>query len=120
MKAIELFKLLVYESKKMLEILNEEIENNGTNDDIESLKKCLSDIHLGYDLVLGLPTSFSLTTSSSNTKIAVYVTKYICELNVLAKKIRKERRKSKTAVLIFSMAMDMEIRYERYIIEELE
>ncbi len=119
MKAEEMFSLLVYESKKMLEILNEEIKNNGTNDDIENLKKYLSEIYVvGNKLVL--PTFGGWPTTNNKIKIAVYVTKYIYELKTLTKAIYKERRKSKTAGRIFNMAMDMELRYERYIIEELE
>lgn len=118
MKAEEMFNLLVYDCKKMLELLEKEIENNGTNSDIELLKSDLSDINVLAG-TLSLP-GFRSPSSTQKMKIAVSVTKYVCELKELARRIYRERRKSKELQRICTMTMDMDYRYESYILEELE
>lgn len=115
MKAEEMFNLLVSDCKKMLEFLEKEIEDNGTNNEIEFLKSDLSGIKVVCG-TLSLP-GFRSPSTSQKIKIAVSVTKYVCELKELAKIIYRERRKSKAAQRIFNMTMDMDTRYESYILE---
>lgn len=115
MKAIEMFNLLVSDCKKMLEFLEKEIENNGTNNNIEYLKSDLSGIKVVAG-TLELP-GFRSPSTSQKIKIAVSVTQYVCELRELATEIYRERRKSKEAQSIFNMTMDMKHRYESYILE---
>lgn len=115
MKAIEMFNLLVSDCKKMLEFLEKEIKENGTNNDIESLKSDLSEIKV-VGGTLELP-GFRSPSTSQKIKIAVSVTQYVCELRELARQIYRERRKSKELQRIFNMTMDMKCRYESYILE---
>lgn len=119
MRANEMFYLFVTDCRELIELLEEECQSNGSNDNIALLKEYLVKTYLDDDGTLVLPIPFHNVPANDKMKIAVFVTEYLCEVKSTTFKIFKERKNVQTG-LIFSKVGMMYKKFTGYILEALE
>lgn len=122
MEAIKMFQILAEDSQKVEKVLEEEIQVNGTNDDIESLK-----VELDNTYIIGNMEYMELSVGSfacvspfgDKVKMAVPIIEYLCEIKSMARKIYKERKNSRTRKIL-NMALEMSTKIKVCIMYDLE
>lgn len=119
MEAIKMFQILAEDSQKVAKVLEEEIQVNGTNDDIESLKVELDNTYIIGNMELSVGSFACVSPFGDKVKMAVPIIEYLCEIKSMARKIYKERKNSRTRKIL-NMALEMSTKIKVCIMYDLE
>lgn len=119
MTANEIFNILLEDCNELDEVINEEIDKNGYNQDIMFLKEHLAIVRgQGEELVAQI-SDCSATNDKNKYKFIVFVIEHLCSMESLALRIWGTRLNSQ-ASKVLDIAGDIHKKIRNCIVEELQ
>ncbi len=116
MRANEMFWILLHDCREMSAYIDQEINNNGSNGNIELLKEYLDKTKMNDEGGLSLPIPFNDAPADDKLKIGVYVSEYLYCILMIASNLFKERRNTVVGN-IFGVASRMHGNFKKWIFE---